>query len=285
VDAAHYRQLFVDLPVPWLVHVEGVVQDANRAAYELFRFPEGRPAAGTRMMDHVHPDSRESVRVRVRHLYETAQPVPATPERMLRCDGDDLWVETVASLTTFEGRPAIQVLCWDVTERVRGHERAQHEALHDPLTGLPNRAHLERSWQRMLEAGNGTGRAPALLFCDVDNFKTINDTYGHAVGDEVLKSVASRLLQAVRADDVVGRFGGDEFVVLLPTHPRALPQALVARIHALMRAPLAVESGQVAVAVSVGSAAAAAVESLADVLARADAQMYAVKQARRRTPD
>jgi diguanylate cyclase (GGDEF)-like protein/PAS domain S-box-containing protein len=273
VDAEHYRQLFLDLPVGWVVHADGVVRGVNAAALDLFHLPDAGAAVGTALLDHVHPESRASVLARLQQLRETDQPVRAVAERMVRGDGEDLWVETVASLTTLQGQPAVQVLCWDVTERVHEQQRLEHAALHDALTGLPNRLLLEEQWQHLLAAGQRAAVAPAVLSCDVDAVKAINDTRGHAAGDEVLKAVALRLRQVLRTEDTVGRFGGDEFVALLQARP-AEPDELVERIRQSVRAPVITSAGPVDVALSLGITTADGPEPLSAVLARADAAVY-----------
>src|SRR3954452_12326021 len=103
----------------------------------------------------------------------------------------------------------------DAIERHRSEERVRHQALHDPLTGLPNRALLVDRLTGWHERSYNSGERAALLFVDIDHFKLINDGFGHDVGDRLLTSVAARLRDAVRAHDTVARIGGDEFVVLL----------------------------------------------------------------------
>ncbi|HWT55114.1 MAG TPA: EAL domain-containing protein [Rhodocyclaceae bacterium] len=104
----------------------------------------------------------------------------------------------------------------EVFERIRAEQRIWHIAHHDALTGLPNRALLHDRLAQVLAQAERSGHRVAVMFLDLDRFKSINDTLGHDVGDELLKSVASRLQQVVRAADTVSRLGGDEFVVVLP---------------------------------------------------------------------
>src|SRR5512146_429726 len=107
------------------------------------------------------------------------------------------------------------ILAVDISDRKVLEQELAHKAHHDPLTGLPNRAVFEEGLDRALEGVRRTGTRLALLYMDIDGFKGINDSLGHAAGDEVLKAFAARIRRCVRSSDLVARVGGDEFVVLL----------------------------------------------------------------------
>ncbi len=155
-------------------------------------------------------------------------------------------------------------------------------ALHDPLTGLPNRTLLEDRLAMALAGQRRTGSVLAVLFCDLDHFKVVNDTIGHDAGDEVLVVTARRLTSAVRATDTVSRLGGDEFVVLCPDLSSELELTeLLERILALLVEPMLVEGRELVLSGSVGVAVVRAgsshPNSLADLLREADAAMYRAK--------
>lgn len=283
MDSAQYRRLFSDLPVAWVVHENGVIRDFNPTAAELFGVDDPATGIGRHLIDFVHPESQDSVRERLQVLHRTGQPVRAVAERMVRDDGGDLWVETIASFTVFDSRPAVQVLCWDITERVQEQERLAHAAMHDPLTGLPNRAMLEKRWSALLGEWTSPDRPPAVLFCDLNGFKAINDDYGHAVGDATLQAVGARLSGALRSQDCLGRYGGDEFVVLVEPDTLQLTQQFTLRLTEALRQPIHVEDTVLHVGMSVGLAVpAAADESLEALLQRADQAMYDNKRGSRR---
>ena len=150
----------------------------------------------------------------------------------------------------------------------------EHRALHDPLTGLPNRVHLGAILD---EAGGGrpAGSQGAVLVIDLDDFKAINDTHGHQRGDEVLCAVADRLRSCVRAGDAVGRVGGDEFVVVLGGSCTLADATAVAdTVRERFDAPLELADGPMSVTVSVGAALLASDAASADALAIADQAMY-----------
>jgi diguanylate cyclase (GGDEF)-like protein len=152
------------------------------------------------------------------------------------------------------------------------HELA-HAAEHDVLTGLGNRVRLAQiAGAGALESGR------ALVLVDLDGFKAINDTFGHAAGDRVLRAVADRLRDAVRAQDLVVRLGGDEFAALLSTADERVSRAVACRFHDALEEPLEIDGRTIFVRASVGIAVAAANESLAALLPHADAAMYQAKR-------
>jgi diguanylate cyclase (GGDEF)-like protein len=155
-------------------------------------------------------------------------------------------------------------------------------ALHDPLTGLPNRTLLEDRLAMALAGQRRTGSVLAVLFCDLDHFKVVNDTFGHDSGDDVLVTMAERLVHAVRATDTVSRLGGDEFVVLCPDlSSESELTDVVERLVGLMSVPVDIGGRPVVVSASVGvsfvGAGANAPSGLADLLREADAAMYRAK--------
>ena len=172
-----------------------------------------------------------------------------------------------------------------VLERERAEERLVQQAMYDGLTGLPNRVLLMDRLRGSLVRASRSQRPVHVLFLDVDDFKTINDSSGHGEGDRVLAALAARLLEALRATDSVGRptedtvarLGGDEFAVVL--EDCADPSAVAARIHELLRTPLRVDDHEVFVNVSIGSTGADATQTPEAVLASANVAMHEAKRA------
>ncbi|HSR64222.1 MAG TPA: EAL domain-containing protein [Xanthomonadaceae bacterium] len=161
--------------------------------------------------------------------------------RNYRRDGTMFWNEfrlapvrdEAGALTHFVG------VLTDVTERQRQEEQLAWRATHDDLTGLPNRQLLHDRLQHAILNAERYGRAAAVVFVDLDDFKLINDTLGHSAGDTALRTIAQRLREVVRDADTVGRFGGDEFVVVLTEHTdEAGVQAVIARIAAALAQPV-----------------------------------------------
>ena len=154
-------------------------------------------------------------------------------------------------------------------------------ALHDPLTCLPNRVLLLDRLRHALSSQGRRGGQVGVLFLDLDGFKAVNDGYGHAAGDEVLRVVAARLRQAVRSGDTAARLSGDEFVVVCEgvDGPAALAVAS-SRLESALAAPMHLDGRTISLGVSVGASLAVAGHSAEDVLRMADTRMYDVKRAR-----
>ena len=168
------------------------------------------------------------------------------------------------------------------------NERLQHQALHDELTGLPQRVLAEDRCAHALSRRARTGETVAAMFLDLDGFKDVNDTYGHAVGDELLRAVSQRLSHLLRASDTCARIGGDEFLLILGTlddDARATEIAL--RVIAAFEEPFDVSTASghlpISVTTSVGVACATDESDFDDLLRRSDAAMYAAKRAGRNT--
>ena len=170
-------------------------------------------------------------------------------------------------------------------------ERLGFAALRDALTGLPNRALFAESLGHALARADRDSSLPTVLFLDVDRFKQVNDMHGHTAGDEVLRTLAERLLLTVRGADVVARLGGDEFVVLcdaVPDEPTDVA-AVCNRIQRAFDVPMTLIVGgrplTLDIGVSVGAVVAQPGESAERLIMRADAAMYADKRARHRLRD
>jgi len=172
----------------------------------------------------------------------------------------------------------------DITPVKRAQQRLEHIAYHDVLTGLPNRLLLAASLGQTLERAKRHEHRVALLFIDLDDFKSVNDALGHAAGDELLQEVARRLQRAVRAEDLVARLSGDEFVVVFEEIARREEAVYLAqKIATALAYAMTLAQRSVSVSASIGIAVYPDDGDTADALLRlADAAMYRAKQAARR---
>jgi diguanylate cyclase (GGDEF)-like protein/PAS domain S-box-containing protein len=204
---------------------------------------------------------------------------------LMRRNGTQIPIEgSVAPIDTHDGRPAGTVIVFRDATHARAEARQMaHSAQHDALTGLPNRVLLHDRIANAISIAPRHSKRVAVLFLDLDGFKGINDTFGHAAGDKLLKMVAERLAACVRGSDTVSRLGGDEFVVLLSEVERPEDSAITARrmIEAVSE-PYVVDRHEVRVTVSIGVSTYPDDGVDADLLIKnADAAMYQAKESGR----
>jgi len=211
----------------------------------------------------------------------TGEPVNNRVVRMKRTDGTSVWLAITARALNPDDSPPYRVLVsfTDITESRAARERLEHEATHDPLTGLANRTLVLRHLHAALSAAD-RARSMTVLFVDLDNFKIVNDSLGHGVGDEVLRNIGQRLEQATGPEDLVGRLAGDEFVVA--THDQLGAEELRERVERLLRTltePTHVEGIRLHVDASIGVVVSPPgdTRSAQDLLRDADVAMYRAK--------
>jgi diguanylate cyclase (GGDEF)-like protein/PAS domain S-box-containing protein len=254
-------------------HQGGLITDANPPLQDLL----GRSLAemvGQPALDFVAPEMRTRVGEVMAAARETRYDTA-----VLHRDGTQIPVEFIVRTMNVGGTPQRMTIVRDIRPRLEAEARIHHLAHHDALTGLPNRmAFTERATALMAQA-RLAGRALALLFVDLDHFKRINDSLGHPVGDMLLQTVAGRISQTLREADLVSRFGGDEFVLLL--HGAGSEQAVAEVARKLLAAigePLQVQGTSISVTPSIGVAMFPAHgETAAELVKHADTAMYAAK--------
>ena len=210
---AHYRVLFESNPHPmWMYNTETLAfLHVNDAAAQQYGYTHEEFEQMT--MADIRP-GEEFSRL-VAELKRSCENPLNGPWRHQRKDGSFMLVDIASHQLEHDGHKVTFALMQDVTERDRLHEQLVHQANHDILTGLPNRALLEDRIAQTLAHASRYGHKAALLCLDLDRFKQINDTYGHAIGDVCLQEIGRRLSSRVRAVDTVARTGGEEFTVLL----------------------------------------------------------------------
>ncbi|MDQ3236945.1 MAG: EAL domain-containing protein, partial [Actinomycetota bacterium] len=176
------------------------------------------------------------------------------------------------------GEDLVRVYCMNVTERKSLEDELAHQALHDSLTGLPNRVLFSDRLEHALSGKSRDGGSTTVLFLDLDDFKMVNDSLGHPIGDRLLVEVTRRLLECVRPEDTVARLSGDEFALLIEDSPALETEALiVSRILETLREPFDLQGIEVLVHGSVGIAEGSAGERAEDLLRNADVAMYSAK--------
>jgi diguanylate cyclase (GGDEF)-like protein/PAS domain S-box-containing protein len=236
----------------------------------------------------MHPDDFDAVNVLFAEALSRREPY-AIEYRIVHADGSIRWVQGHGQGVFDEAGAVrrIEGVFFDVTDRRLSEERLAHLALHDPLTDLPNRAQFQEHLSVAVANAARHGSGGAVLFVDLDDFKLVNDSYGHAVGDVLLIEVAKRLRSACRGGDVVARQGGDEFLILVsaPTgSPEATAEGVAAKLSETLAQPFMVAGHEVYVTASIGvSLFPADGESAETLLKHADVALYTAKDAGRHT--
>src|SRR5215203_1421271 len=240
----------------------------------------GRPMHN--LLHHTKPDGAPYLREQcpIYAALEDGATHSRDVEVFWRKDGTSFPVEYTSTPILEDGEIVGAVVTFrDITERKALEQQLHHQAFHDPLSGLPNRALFMDRLQHALTRANRRGNKVAVLFTDLDNFKVINDSLGHEVGDQLLVAVAERLKTCLRPEDTAARLGGDEFTILVEDIAGVGEGVQIAkRIAEILQPPFALEDQEVFATVSTGIALnSPAQEHSADLLRHADLAMYRAK--------
>ncbi len=264
-----------------LVGLDGSFLDANPALCHIVRYSRRELDALT-FQSITHPDDLEADLGLIRQLLAGEITNYRMDKRYIRKDGTTVWVELQVSLVRDpDGAPAhfvSQIV--DIDDRREEHASLHFAAHHDPLTGLANRTSLMGTLHQLQATEDREDPSFSVIYCDVDGFKAVNDTFGHAGGDELLREIARRIQQVVRSSDTVARIGGDEFIVAMD-RPADMAAGLATanKIRSAMVAPIQLGDRSVRVTVSAGVASSTGRRSHPeDILRSADEAMYRAKR-------
>lgn len=213
-----------------LVNLDGHLIRINRSLCELLGYSEAEMLA-INFYYLIHPNDLNNLQIHIQELIEKKIKVYDSEQQCYHKNGDTLWIMTTLSLIRDETDQPIYFIIQvqNITLQKKAEERLHQMAYNDPLTGLANRNKLEQFISHILAAARRHQQGFALLFLDLDRFKNINDTIGHAAGDLLLQIVAERLRGTVRNTDMVARLGGDEFVLLITDVKKAESVAMIAQ--------------------------------------------------------
>jgi diguanylate cyclase (GGDEF)-like protein/PAS domain S-box-containing protein len=264
------------------INEEGLIRNFNPAAEEIFGYLSSEVVGrNVRMLmpepHHTQHDGylRRYLETREAHIVGKRREVVA-----LRKDGSSFSMELRVSEVVHESERVFIAACRDITAAKESERHISYLATHDALTDLPNRnLLLDRLQQALAHARRSTDEKVAVLFIDLDQFKTINDSLGHGVGDSLLKKVAARLVASVRSEDTVARQGGDEFIVLLPSVANTEYAGIVGnKLLADLTAPFTVRGKQLHIGASIGIAVFPDdADSIETLLMHSDTAMYHAK--------
>jgi diguanylate cyclase (GGDEF)-like protein/PAS domain S-box-containing protein len=258
-------------------HRNGIIVDANPPLCDLmgYRLEE---LVGHKTLEFTASDHLAKVSAVMASGQETTY-----ESVILDKHGRRIPVELIVRTMVRNGEPMRMTIVRDIRDRHAAQARIHHMAHHDALTGLPNRMSFMEQLEQSMAAARAQGTRLALLFVDLDHFKRVNDSLGHSVGDALLRTSASRIVGALRATDVVARFGGDEFMVLLPGLPgnpqqRDDVEEVARKLIATIEAPFDAEGRPLSVTPSIGVALFPGDgESPTELIDHADSAMYLAK--------
>jgi diguanylate cyclase (GGDEF)-like protein/PAS domain S-box-containing protein len=272
---ARYRLLFErNLAGVYRSTSDGSILDCNDACARLFGYDSREELLGANANDFYFDDSE---RDRIVELLREQKQVSNLELRLRRRDGTTVWVlENV----TLRDEDVMEGTIIDITDRKRAQEQVEYQAYHDSLTALPNRLLFRDRITVALAHARRSGRLSAVMFLDLDQFKLVNDTLGHTVGDRLLQAIGARLVTCVRAEDTVARMGGDEFTILLAELSDRRGSALVAqKILEAVRHPVTIDEYELYVTTSIGIAVFPDEGMDAEALLKnADRAMYRAKE-------
>lgn len=283
-DAEARYRILADNAVDIVVHVRGgeIAWASPSVEAALGRPPQGW--AGSDFERHIHPRDLDTVMAALRRI--AAGEAVLQRFRVRSADGTYHWVEGHGKpYVDAEGNvdgliAAVRI----VDDQVKAEQRLERLARYDTLTGLVNRAEALDRLACALEQPQPAGTYVGVLFCDVDHFKEINDTWGHGAGDLVLTTLAARIQESVRRGDTVGRTGGDEILVLLPgVHSAGELAHIAEKIRCRAAEPIQVSGQTFSATLSIGATLALPGDSVDTITARADAAMYQAKLGARNT--
>lgn len=275
-----------------LLDEDGAIRWANDAALRLFRHGGATQVAGIDLVELVHHDDHQMLAAAIGEARRGAGSVEVLvhlQHRQADQDGGEPYVHVVMAVGDPAGghpdaevHPGIVVQGWDISALVMRMHELEQRAYRDPLTGLVNRTTFDDRLRHEIARSTRTGMDVAVLFADIDNFKAVNDTYGHEAGDHVLLHVSHCMTDALRPADTLARMGGDEFAVICPdlTGPQHV-MAVADRLRVATAEPLSIHDHQLSVSLSIGVAFGMDNDQddpAASLLRRADSAMYDLKR-------
>ncbi len=264
-----------------LADLDGSFRVVNRSLRDLVGYDEAWFLAH-RVRDMVHPDDVEEVRRRRDRVLAGSSDTMKL--RLVRADGATVWVRWVSVLIRDgDGQPnLLMVQLGDITTEHEAQEALIYQAFHDPLTGLHNRAWILDILKVDLRAAKRLGHSVGALFVDLDNFKVVNESLGHAAGDKVLATVADRIVAGLRPGDRVGRFGGDEFVIVVQDVQDVLEvERCAERVSASIATGLQVRGHRIVPTASIGIAVSTSTSTADSLLRDTDSALSRAKAAGR----
>jgi diguanylate cyclase (GGDEF)-like protein/PAS domain S-box-containing protein len=262
------------------IHVltfEGQILEANPASQDLLGYDALEIVGRTATSLSPDEDVQETLDI-ARELRNGVRDTATVERRFFHKDGHLVWGQLTVSVMTAGNERRMIGMIQDISERKRMEAELVKQAFHDELTGLANRVLFRDRLHHALLRRSRSDHGVAVILLDLDGFKRVNDSLGHAVGDELLQAVGRRIAATVRAGETVARLGGDEFAIVIESYGHEdQPEVLAERVLNVLRQPIDIAGREVVVGVSIGIASATADDDAESVLRNADTAMYAAK--------
>jgi diguanylate cyclase (GGDEF)-like protein/PAS domain S-box-containing protein len=267
-------------PAAIMLYQDGHWLYANQATETIFGYT-AKELLHMNYWDIAHPDFKVLVQEYGQKFQRGEETTYRYEVKIIKKDGSEMWVELMGASTMIGGRHVGIISAADITERKRAEEKIKHLATHDVLTNLPSLRLAKDRLGMALSLARRNKMAVAVMFADLDGFKSVNDNLGHEAGDYVLKQVAQRLLSCVRETDTVARVGGDEFLIIAPgTHAVENASQIAERIIHRVSQPIIFNRKQAVVGISIGIALYPDDdEDMNQLIKKADEAMYRIKKA------
>jgi diguanylate cyclase (GGDEF)-like protein/PAS domain S-box-containing protein len=281
---ACYRNLVEFLPDAVIVQNKHHIVLVNPAGVKLLGQESSKDMIGRSIWEFIDPENKESIEYKLIEMIESnnqAKPEPIE-ERLIRWDNKEFYAEITAIPMVFNGEPVMQILLKDITDRKKIETELENLAFYDSLTGLRNRRGFYDLMERSIENANKKGEQLALLYMDLDKFKEVNDTLGHEIGDELLKQFSNRLINNVRGNSVLGRIGGDEFLILLKDIKNSQNVENIAwRLYKALQQPYQIKGHYIKTTASIGISIYPKDGTKGEMLIKyADRALYSAKETR-----
>ena len=269
---SNYWEIFNSTNDALFVHdaYSGAIVDANKTVEKMYGYSRDEL-----FMMNVHDfsagESPYSLNEAVSLIRKAVEEGPQTYEWLgKKKNGELFWTEINLTSSHIGGEGRVLAVIRDIGDRKEIEERLKYISTHDSLTGLYNRSHFETEFERIIK---GRKYPISIIMADLDGLKVVNDTYGHAVGDELIKAAAGLLTSVFRPDELLARFGGDEFIVLVPEADENMSSVLMDRIRSAEKT-LHAKEDSIRVRFSIGSATAHSREEIVSLFNDADRRMY-----------